>query len=103
MKRKDTEAARHEEVMEKIKTDPTSVASMIVAWETELSKVFAPDYKDWWQNSKEEWPMIARMTIESLREREQLAWDMLDEELRAQHLEMQRLSVKVLNGRLSEE
>ena len=53
---------------------------MIVAWEAELSKVFAPDYKDWWQNSKEEWPMIARMTIESLREREQLAWDMLDAE-----------------------
>ena len=103
MKRKDNEAVRHEEVMEKIKTDPTSVASMIVAWETELSKVFAPDYKDWWQNSKEEWPMIARMTIESLREREQLAWDMLDEELRAQDLEMQRLSMKVLNGRLSEE
>ena len=64
--------------MEMMGTDPDAVADMLVAWETELSKVMPPDFKDWWQNSKSEWPMIARMTIERLRETEQLAWEMLD-------------------------
>lgn len=50
------------------------LASSKKAWETELSKVMPSDYKDWWENSKEEWPMIARLTIESLRKREQAAW-----------------------------
>jgi hypothetical protein len=68
---------RHEEVMEMIKTDPAAVADMLVSWETELSKVMPRDFKDWWQNSKTEWPLIARMTIESLREREQFALDKL--------------------------
>jgi len=36
-----------------------------------------PDFKDWWQNDRSEWPLIARLTIESLREREELAWSML--------------------------
>lgn len=71
---------RRDAIMELIATDPGAVADMLVAWETELSKVMPEDYKDWWQNSKEEWPMVARMSIESLREREQLAWDMLDAE-----------------------
>ena len=84
----DIKTERHKAIMELITTDPGAVADMLVAWETELSKVMPEDYKDWWQNSKEEWPMVARMSIESLRKREQLAWDMLDEELRAQDLEM---------------
>lgn len=69
----DNKATRHEEIMAQIRTDPNSVASMLVEWETELSKVMPLDYKDWWQNSKREWPIIARMSIESLREREKLA------------------------------
>ena len=93
----DIKTERHKAIMELITTDPGAVADMLVAWETELSKVMPADYKDWWQNSKEEWPMVARMSIEGLRKREQLAWDMLDEELRAQDLEMQRWA-RVFNG-----
>lgn len=36
------------------------------------------DYKDWWQNSKAEWPLVARVTIEHLREREQSAREDLE-------------------------
>lgn len=75
----DIKATRHEEIMAQIRTDPNSVANMLVAWETEISKVMPLDYKDWWQNSKLEWPVIARMSIESLREREKLAWEMVTE------------------------
>ena len=73
---KDNKATRHEEILAQIKTDPNSVANMLVEWETELSEVMPLDCKDWWQNSKLEWPMVARKTIESLREREKLAWEM---------------------------
>lgn len=69
--------SRHEEIMELMGTDPDAVADMLVAWETELSKVMPPDFKDWWQNSKTEWPLVARTVIESLREREDIAWGML--------------------------
>ena len=49
------------------------------AYDDELSKVMPPDFKDWWQGSKDEWPLIAAMVIESLREREELAWEQLAE------------------------
>lgn len=68
---------RHEEIMELMGTDPDAIADMLVAWETELSKVMPSDFKDWWNNSKTEWPLVARLVIESLREREKEAWDML--------------------------
>jgi hypothetical protein len=39
------------------------------AYDDELSKVMPPDFKDWWQNSKDEWPEIASWVITNLRER----------------------------------
>ena len=36
----------------------------LTAWHTELSKVMPPDFKDWWENSKAEWPLVARLVIE---------------------------------------
>lgn len=55
-------------------------------YDEELSSVMPDDYKDWWQGSKEEWPFIAKSSIESLREREELAWQQVEfahEELEA--------------------
>jgi len=46
------------------------------SYKTELSKVMPPDFKDWWQNDEKEWPMIAAGVIKSLREREEMAWEM---------------------------
>lgn len=42
--------------------------SDLATWESELSKVMPPDFKDWWQNSKSEWPLVARLVIESKTE-----------------------------------
>jgi hypothetical protein len=47
-------------------------------YDEEISSVMPKDYKDWWQNSKEEWPIVAKSSIESLREREELAWEHLE-------------------------
>lgn len=46
-------------------------------YDDEISSVMPKDYKDWWQGSKEEWPIIAKSSIESLREREEIAWEHL--------------------------
>jgi hypothetical protein len=47
-------------------------------YDEELSSVMPKDYKDWWENSPEEWPLVAKYSIESLREREELAWKQLE-------------------------
>lgn len=44
----------------------------VTQWEEELSAVMPADFKDWWQNDRSEWPLVARLVIESLRKREQL-------------------------------
>jgi cephalosporin-C deacetylase-like acetyl esterase len=49
------------------------------AYDDELSKVMPPDFKDWWQNSKDEWPQIAAAVITNLREREEMAWLLLEQ------------------------
>ena len=49
------------------------------AYDELLSEVMPPDFKDWHQGSKDEWPQLAAWVIESLREREELAWQQLEE------------------------
>jgi hypothetical protein len=51
----------NEETYEQIKAERD-------AYRAELSAVMPADYKDWWQNSKLEWPLVASLTITSLRE-----------------------------------
>lgn len=46
-------------------------------WVDYLSGIMPDDFKDWWQNSADELPLVTRKVIESLREQEKLAWDML--------------------------
>lgn len=36
-------------------------------YDDEISKVMPKDYKDWWQNSKEDWPELAAFSIDKLR------------------------------------
>jgi len=58
-------------------------------YDDEISKEMPKDYKDWWQNSKEEWPLVARLTLEGRRESidqlyddiEHLRWDLAGEDL----------------------
>ena len=49
----------------------------LATWETEIGAVMPSDFKDWHQNSKNEWPVVARSVIESLSKRESQAWDHL--------------------------
>jgi hypothetical protein len=44
----------------------------------ELSKVMPKDFKNWFQNTPEELPIIARIVIENLKKENELLWSMLD-------------------------
>lgn len=46
-------------------------------WEETLSTAMPPDFKDWWENSKKEWPAIALGVIQAARKSEAVAWKML--------------------------
>jgi hypothetical protein len=47
-------------------------------YDEELTKVMNPDFKDWHQNSKEEWPEVAAFVITHLREELEFAHKELD-------------------------
>ncbi|MFZ9770437.1 MAG: hypothetical protein ACO3DY_05880 [Candidatus Nanopelagicaceae bacterium] len=48
------------------------------AYDEELSKVMPKDYKDWWQNSKDEWPLVARLVIENLEKDREWCYETID-------------------------
>jgi hypothetical protein len=48
------------------------------AYDKELSKVMPSDYKDWWMNSKDEWPLVARYVIESLKKDREWCYETID-------------------------
>ena len=48
----------------------------LIAWEDELSTEMPPEFKDWWQNDRAEWPMVATALIRSLKADNERAWDM---------------------------
>lgn len=45
-------------------------------WEAALSAVMPADFKDWWQNSRSEWPAVAAGVIESQRADRDMGWEM---------------------------
>ena len=47
-------------------------------YDTRLTAVMPADFKDWHENSRNEWPEIAAGVITSLREREAEAWKHAD-------------------------
>lgn len=51
-------------------------SASIEEWEQELSAVMPEDFKDWWQNSKREWPAVAAAVIRSQRADRDLGWEM---------------------------
>lgn len=62
------------EAVEKI----DDLKNKLAKWESELSSVMPPDFKDWHQNSRDEWPEVAKGVIKSLREREEFAYTSLN-------------------------
>ena len=53
-------------------------AERLQAYDEELSKVMPKDYKDWWENSKNEWPLVARLVIEDLEKDREWCYETID-------------------------
>lgn len=49
------------------------MAERCADYDRRLSEVMPKDFKDWWQNSRREWPEVAAGTIVNLRKREDWA------------------------------
>jgi len=54
-----------------------SLTQTLRKWEDELSTEMPPEFKDWWQNDRAEWPMVATALIRSLKADNERAWDMV--------------------------
>ncbi len=44
-------------------------AERLKAYDDELSAEMPADLKDWWRNSRDEWPLVARLVLQNRRER----------------------------------
>ena len=47
-------------------------------YDDELSSIMYEDFKDWWQNSQEEWPEVARLVIEQQREEIEMLYKQME-------------------------
>jgi hypothetical protein len=68
------EVKEHRDNFLKIKSE----LERLQRYDDEISKEMPKDYKDWWKNSKEEWPLVARLTLEGRRESIDQLYDDID-------------------------
>ena len=48
-------------------SDFEAITRQLAEWETEVGLEMPTDFKDWWQNSKNEHPLVARLVLENRR------------------------------------
>lgn len=53
-----------------------TITQTLRKWEDALSAEMSPNFSDWWQNDRAEWPMLAAALIRSLKADKERAWDM---------------------------
>jgi len=49
-------------------------------YDEEISKEMPLDFKDWWENSPEEYPLVARWVIENLRKDREWCYEVMDKQ-----------------------
>ena len=70
-------------------------------YDEEISKEMPKDYKDWWENSKEEYPEVARLVLEGRRENLEWCYNVIDKQTeKIKELEEKIKDLKELNERL---
>lgn len=52
------------------------------AYDEEISKVMPEDFKDWWENSKDEWPLVTRLVLEARQEDIEWCYSVIDKQAR---------------------
>ena len=61
------------------------------AYDDEISKEMPLDFKDWWENSKDEWPLITRLVLEGRRKELEWCYEVIDK----QTLEIKELKEQI--------
>jgi hypothetical protein len=55
-------------------------AERLKLYDEEISKEMPKDFKDFWENSKEEWPLVARLVLEGRRENLEWCYEVIDKQ-----------------------
>ena len=58
-------------MIRKLRAENEALVKRLADYDTRLTEVMPEDFKDWHQNSKDEWPLIAAGTIKRLREEDE--------------------------------
>ena len=56
-------------VVRRMREELDEAEARLADYDTHLSAVMPPDFKDWFQNAKQEWPDVAARVVTNLRER----------------------------------
>lgn len=64
-----------EEVIKGLEAKLAEAEKKLALWERLIGAEMPPDYKDWHQNSKAEWPDVAAASLRSRKADADLAWD----------------------------
>ena len=71
------------------------------AYDDEISKEMPLDFKDWWENSPEEYPLVARLVLEGRRKELEWCYGVIDKQaLEIKELEEQIKELKEYRDRL---
>jgi len=70
-------------------------------YDEEISKEMPLDFKDWWENSKEEWPLVARYVLE--RRRGEIEWLEIALIAKDQKIKELEAEIELLRGELAGE
>jgi hypothetical protein len=70
-------------------------------YDEEISKEMPEDFKDWWENSKDEWPLVTRLVLEGRRENLEWCYDVIDKQ--TQKIKELEEEVELLREELSGE
>ena len=55
-------------------------AERLKLYDEEISKEMPLDFKDFWENSKEEWPLVTRLVLEGSREQVEWCNEVMDKQ-----------------------
>jgi hypothetical protein len=70
-------------------------------YDEEISKEMPEDFKDFWENSKDEWPLVTRLVLEGRRENLEWCYDVIDKQ--TQKIKELEEEVELLREELSGE
>ena len=71
------------------------------AYDEEISKEIPLDFKDFWENSKDEWPLVTRLVLEGRRKQVDWCNEVIDKQ--TQKIKELEEEVELLRGELAGE